>query len=61
MQVGKLIVDNSTRLQYTVLHKNQDVITIVANYVNAVPIVLPLTFVIENYEPIEEVGGGCDD
>ena len=51
--VNETIVDNSTRLKYKILYKNVDNITIVANYANAVPMTLPITFVTENYEAIE--------
>ena len=52
-EVNDTIVDNSTRLKYKILHKNIDRITIVANFANAVPITLPISFVFENYEVLE--------
>ena len=55
MQVGQTIVDNSTRLKYKVLYKNVDIVCIVANYANAIPMNLPFSFVIENYEVVEGV------
>lgn len=57
-EVNDMIVNNSTRLKYKILHKNVDIMTIVANYANAVPMTLPIEFVIENYEMVE---GGRDE
>jgi len=53
--VGDTIVENSTRLKYTVIHKSIDMITIVANYANAVPMTLHLTYIVENFEEV------CDE
>jgi len=56
LEAGMTIVENSSRLRYTVLYKSIDMVCIVANYANAVPQNLHLTYVIENFEIIEEGG-----
>jgi len=52
-EVNQIIVENSTRLKYTVLHRNIDNITVVAHYVNAIPFTIHVTYAKENYEIVE--------
>ncbi len=58
-KVGMIVVENSVRIKYKVLHVNIDSITLVAGYANAIPITIPMTYFIENYEPT--VKGGQDE
>jgi len=52
--VGDTLVENSTRLKYTVIHKSIDMITVVAHYSNAVPITLHIVYMAENFEEVSD-------
>lgn len=52
MEVNSILVENSTRLKYKIIYKSIDMITIVANYANAIPQNLHISYVIENFEEV---------
>lgn len=53
--VNDIILNKRTGLKCKILYKNIEIITIVANYANAVPMTLPIEFVTKNYEAVEGV------
>ena len=55
MEINSILVENSTRLKYKVIHKSIDMVTLVANYANAIPMTLHATYVVENFEMV------CDE
>ena len=53
LKVGQILVENSTRIRYTIIYKSIDLVTVVGNYSNAVPRNEHLAFVTENFEVVE--------
>lgn len=52
-EVNDTIISKTTGAKYTIIYKSLDIMTIVADYINATPMSLPIDFVTSRYEGVK--------